>query len=111
LAEHTDIDNISEWVFAWEFIKNNGREQMSEAHRFSEKGKKNARRSADYTRTGDHKIRMSAGWQLQEQMETAFILKWKGNTDKNADGLRVYCTYDLLYYTYVGVHTKIKSKK
>lgn len=44
-------------------------------------------------------------------METAFILKWKGNTDKNADGLRVYCTYDLLYYTYVGVHTKIKSKK
>lgn len=62
LAEHVDIDDISEWVFAREFLKNNGREQMSEAHRFSEKGKKkNARRSADYTRTGDHKIRMSAG--------------------------------------------------
>lgn len=60
LAEHVDIDDISEWVFAREFLKNNGREQMSEAHRFSEKGKKNAR-SADYTRTGDHKIRMSAG--------------------------------------------------
>lgn len=40
LAEHVDIDDISEWVFAREFLKNNGREQMSEAHRFSEKGKK-----------------------------------------------------------------------
>lgn len=64
LTEQVDIDNISECVFAWEFIKDNCGEQMSEAHRFSEKGRRNAKENEDYTRTGDHQIRMSAGWQL-----------------------------------------------
>ena len=34
LTEQVDTDNISEWIFAWEFIKDNGGEQMSEAYRF-----------------------------------------------------------------------------
>lgn len=33
LTEQVDIDKIAEWVFAWEFIKDNDGEHMSEAYR------------------------------------------------------------------------------
>lgn len=42
-------------------------------------------------------------------METEFRLNWKGNTEK-MQTVWVQCTYDLLYYTYVGMNAKIKGK-